>query len=247
VFTRLVVGLDGSPRADAALEQAVVLGERFHSTIVVAYAREGHDDADGAMLDRARERLLAAGLTAELVERAGAPAAVLAGLAQEADAVLLGRRGAHGTGTVGPTVTSLIRTAEQCVIVCAGLPSRMRSCAVAFDGGATSQRALELAVRFASVGDSVVHVIHAASDHAAGLQVVGAAEAALSVQRVGFTSHVEAGSPGEVIARVIARIGCDSLFAGAHVADEAGRPRTVTVSHAEEILLHTDIPVVIQP
>lgn len=247
MFTRLLVGLDGSPRADAALEQAVLLGERFHSTIVVAYAREGRDDADGAMLDRARERVLASGLVAEVVERVGAPAAVLAALAEGADAVLLGRRGTHASATLGPTVTSLIRNAQGCVIVCAGLPSRMRSCAVAFDGGATSQRALELAVRFASVGDSTVHVIHAAADHAAGLRVVGAAEAALSVQRVAFTSYVESGTPGQVVARVIDRVGCDSLFAGAHMIEGPGHQPAATVSHAEEILFHTDIPVVIQP
>src|SRR5256885_9548002 len=40
VFTRLLVGLDGSPRADAAFEQAVLLGNRFGSTIIVAYVRE---------------------------------------------------------------------------------------------------------------------------------------------------------------------------------------------------------------
>ena len=39
MFTRLLVCLDGSPRADAALEQAVVLGERFHSTVLVAHVR----------------------------------------------------------------------------------------------------------------------------------------------------------------------------------------------------------------
>jgi nucleotide-binding universal stress UspA family protein len=44
---------------------------------------------------------------------------------------------------------------------------------------------------------------------------------------------------------VIQRTECDALFAGAHVG--SGRRSDVTVSHAEEILLHTDIPVVIQP
>jgi len=81
----------------------------------------------------------------------------------------------------------------------------------------------------------------------AGLQVVGAAEAALSMQRVPFVTHVEPGRPGEVVAQVIKRTQCDSLFAGAHMTHVDGRPSAVVVSHAEEILLHTDIPVVIQP
>ena len=60
---------------------------------------------------------------------------------------------------------------------------------------------------------------------------------------VAFVTHIERGTPGEAVARVIERTKCDALFAGAHV----GKRNAVTVSHAEEILLHTDIPVVIQP
>jgi nucleotide-binding universal stress UspA family protein len=247
VFTRLLVGLDGSPRADAALEQAVVLGERFHSTVLVAHVREP-GGADGtAMLDRARERLLAADLRGQLVEETGMADAVLATLARETDAVLLGRHGTTTKNALGRTVTSLIRHAGRCVIACAGSPSPMRSCAVAFDGGETSQRALELAVRFASVVDSTVHVIHAADDREAGLKVVGAAEAALSMERVAFGSHMEPGPPGAVIARVIKRIGCDALFAGAHMERRQGRASVAGVSNVEEILLYTDIPVVVQP
>ncbi|HEX4602209.1 MAG TPA: universal stress protein [Gemmatimonadales bacterium] len=250
MFTRLVVGLDGSPRADAALEQAVLLAQRFGSTVLVATVRE--PDARGAdaaaMLDRARERLLAAGLRAETAALAGEPDVELAELAKGADAVLVGRRGVATAGAaLGPTVTSLIRIAERCVIVCGGTPSPMQSCAVAFDGRETSRRALELAMQFASIVDGTIHLIHANDDRAAGLAVVGVAEATLSMQRVAFVTHVESGKPGEAVARVIKQSGCDALFAGAHMSHERGRPSAVVVSHAEEILRHTDIPVVIQP
>ena len=51
MFTRLLVGLDGSPRADAALEQAVVLGERFHSSVLVAYVRKaGAEPGDTVLI-----------------------------------------------------------------------------------------------------------------------------------------------------------------------------------------------------
>src|SRR3989454_9375249 len=93
------------------------------------------------MLERARERLLAAGLTPETVAEQGEPDVVLARLAAGADAVLVGRRGATTKGdALGPTVASLIRIAERCVIVCGGQPSPMRSCAVAFDRGGTRPR-----------------------------------------------------------------------------------------------------------
>jgi len=216
----------------------------------VGYVRErgGHGADGAAMLDRARERLVAAGLRAELVEREGEPDLELAELAKAADAVLIGRRGVTTTGdALGPTASSLIRIAERCVIVCGGLPSPMTSCALAFDGRETSRRALELAASFATVVGSTVHVIHAAEDRDAGLQVVGVAEAMLSMQRVPFVTHVEPGKPGEVVAQVIKRTRCDALFAGAHLSHQHGRPSAVVVSHAEEILRHTDIPVVIQP
>ena len=250
MFTRLLVGLDGSPRADAAFEQAVLLGKRFGSVIVVAYVREprGHEVDGAAMLDRARERVLAAGLQVEASALTGDADVELAELAKTADAVLVGRRGVTTKrDALGPTVTSLIRIAERTVIVCGGLPSPMQSLAVAFDGGDTSRRALERATQFASIVGSTVHIIHASDDREAGLKVVGVAEATLSMQRVAFVTHVEPGKPGEVVARVIKRTRCDALFAGAHMSHADGRPSAVVVSHAEEILRHTDIPVVIQP
>lgn len=199
------------------------------------------------MLERARERLLAADLEGEMIEETGTADAVLATLAKDADAVFLGRHGSAARNALGPTVSALVRHSGRCVIACAGVPSPMRTCAVAFDGRETSQRALELAVRFASVVNSTVHVIHASGDREAGSKVLGTAEAALSMQRVSFGSHLEPGPPGEVIARVVKRVGCDSLFAGARLAPRERRASVVGVSHVEEMLLHTDIPVVVQP
>jgi nucleotide-binding universal stress UspA family protein len=259
MFTRLLVGLDGSPQADVALEQAVELGRRFQATIVVVHVREtgsGKREAsapplpDGAaLLERARERIAAVPLAVESVERHGDPDLVLGELARDADAVLIGRRGVTTQReTLGSTAAAVVRSAERCVIVCAGVPSPMRACAVAFDGRATSLRALELAGRFASVVGSTVHIIHASAERAEGLRVVGVAEATLSLQGVPFVTHVEPGVPGAVVADIVTRTRCDSLFAGAHIQRQSGaRPSPVVVSHAEQILLHTDIPVCIQP
>jgi len=251
VFTRLLIGLDGSPNADEALEQAVILGARFKAKLVVAHVREtdaGRRAVDSAeLLERAHERVKDAGLAVETVLRQGSPDRELVDLARDVDTVLVGRRGrsssGRGASAVGGTVASLIRIAERSVIVCASKPSPMQRCAVAYDGRETAQRALELVARFASVTQSTVHVIHATVDPAIGTMVVGEAEALLSLQGIAFVTHLEHGTPGEVVERVIRLTQCDALFAGAHV----GKRAAVTVSHAEEILLHTDIPVAIQP
>ncbi len=249
MFTRLLVGLDGSPNADEALEQAVHLGLRFKSKVVVAHIKETHGlgrrgSDSGTLLQRAKERVTDAGLAVETVARQGDAATELGDIARDVDTVLVGRRGRSSPADViGATVSSLIRVAERSVIVCASKPSPMSACAIAYDGRETSQHALELVARFASVTHSTVHVIHATIDPAVGTMVVGEAEAVLSLQGVAFVTHLEPGTPGEAVARVIERTQCDALFAGAHVGREGG----VKISHAEDILLHTDIPVVIQP
>lgn len=264
MFTRLLIGLDGSVPADQALEQAVVLARRFGATLVAAHVRESgageSATAADALVQRARDRVRAADrdVAVETTVRRGTPATELAAIARHADAVLVGRRGGGVGGsaeqrTLGSTVAGLIRIAERCVIVCGGGPSPMRVLAVAFDGRESSVRALQLAGQFASIAPSIVHIIHATVDPAVGTMVVGEAEAALSLQGVAFETHLEHGTPGEAVARVVERTQCDALFAGAHIARVSGGGRgghgggAVTVSHAEEILRHTDIPVVIQP
>jgi nucleotide-binding universal stress UspA family protein len=251
VFTRLLVGLDGSPNADEALEQAVHLGLRFKAKLVVAHIQETHGlgrrvSDSGELLERAAERVKDAGLAVVTIFKHGDPDTELAALAHDVDTVLVGRRGRSSPADIlGKTVTSLIRIADRSVIVCGSKPSPMNNCAIAYDGRETAQRALALVARFASVTQSTVHVIHATVDPSIGTMVIGEAEAMLSLQGVKFVTHLEPGTPGAAVARVIERTKCDALFAGAHVA--SGRRSDVTVSHAEEILLHTDIPVVIQP
>jgi nucleotide-binding universal stress UspA family protein len=252
MFTRLLVGLDGSPHADAALEQAVVLARRFHSVIIVAAVEEsnkGGAEAAADLVDRGQFRVAAAGLEVEGRQERGDPDVALAELAKDVDAVLVGRRGVEqehaGPTALGRTAASLIRLSERTVIVCGGGPSPMQVCAVAFDG--RNRRALDLAARFASVTGSTVHVIHACVDRAEGTGVLGQAEAELSLLGVPFQTHLEEGSAGDVVGRVVRAIRADALFAGAHVPRGPMERRASVASHTEDILLHTDLPVVIQP
>lgn len=257
MFTRLLVGVDGSPQGDSALEQAVALGRRFRSHLVVATVVEtgGVGDAAAAfvgadaLLERARFRVVAAGLPGEAVRREGRAELELADLARGVDAALVGRRGVRGEregpAVIGRTVTALVRIAERAVIVCGGPLSPMRACAVAFDG--QNHRALELAARFASVAGSTVHVIHACRDRAEGARVLGQAEALLSLHGVPFRSHLAQGSAAEAVARVVRAIHADALFAGVHVPRGPGEPGARVASHTEDILMHTELPVAIQP
>jgi nucleotide-binding universal stress UspA family protein len=253
----MLVGLDGSPGADVALEQAILLAREFHASIVVAHVTEPSDIASrGAagrasrLLADARRRVADAGVEVEIAERRGTPDLELAELSRGGryDVVLIGRTGMAGVGAVGPAAAAMLRTTEVSVVVCASKPSPMRNIVVAFDGQDESRRALELAGRFASIVESTVHIVHANADRDAGLLVVGEAEALLSLSQVAFQTHVEAGRPADVAVRVAQRVLCDVLFAGAHtLRNESGHTSQVTLSPAEDILHKTDIPVVIQP
>src|SRR5688500_12339280 len=103
MFTRLLIGLDGSPSADAAFEQAVLLATRFKAALVVAHVKEVHGSGrrasdSGTLLQRAHQRVKDAGLAVETVLRTGSPDGQLATLARDVDTVLVGRRGRSSTG-----------------------------------------------------------------------------------------------------------------------------------------------------
>jgi nucleotide-binding universal stress UspA family protein len=248
MFTRLLVGLDGGIHADVALEQAVSLGRRFGATIIVATVREPGAPDPAELLERGRFRVAAGGLQVEAAGRAGDADLILAELARDVDAVFVGRRGSGPAGRLGATAASLVRIAQHPVVVCGAAPSPMRICAVAFDGRDASTRALELAMRYASGTGADLHVVHAATDNAAGQRVIGMAEATLSLQGVSYQTHLVAAPPATAVATVARDVRADALFAGAHIQrEQPGRPSPVIVSHAEEILKQTAIPVVVQP
>src|SRR2546430_10073879 len=140
MFTRLLIGLDGSPNADEALEQAVMLGRRFKSKLIVAHVKEtsvlGRRTSDsGALLERAMERVGDAGLAVETILKHGDPDTELAALARDVDTVLVGRRGRSSPAeAVGQTVSPLIRIAERTGIGGASTPPPTNACAIAFAG-----------------------------------------------------------------------------------------------------------------
>ena len=86
MFTRLLIGLDGSPNAAEALEQAVILGARFKARLLVAHVQETdagrRPSYSGELLERAHKRVQDAGLTVQTVLLRGSPDSELATLAR---------------------------------------------------------------------------------------------------------------------------------------------------------------------
>jgi nucleotide-binding universal stress UspA family protein len=271
MFTRLLVGLDGSPQSGTALAQAISIGRRFRSALVLVHIvrpgavdplllrslgvpwREGRADPQEAVpealagagahiLDDAAGAVVRAGLTVERVVRSGEVVTELNDLAASADAVFIGRVGRRGgDDPLGPDSRELIRRAPSPMVVCGNMVSPMDRCAVAYDGEGPSVKALQLAARFAQVAEARLDVIHAATDPNRGRETLAHAAMALSEFPIDFETHLEGADIDQTVPEALRRLGSNALFAGAQ--REAGK--VLVPSHIEAILRATDIPVVV--
>lgn len=271
MFTRLLVGLDGSPQSGTALAQAISVGRRFRSGLVLVHVvhpgmvdalmlrslgapwREGRADpleavpealagAGAHILDDAAGAVVRAGLGVERVVRSGEVVTELNELAASVDAVFIGRVGQRGgQDPLGPDSRELIRRAPTPVVVCGNEVSAMDRCAVAYDGEGSSIKALLLAARFAQVASARLDVIHSATDPNRGRETLAHAAMALSDFPLDFETHLVGPDIDRTVPEALRRLGSNALFAGAQ--REAGR--VLVPSHIEAILRVTDIPVVV--
>lgn len=255
MFTRLLVGLDGSGPSRVALAQAVELGKRFRSRLLLAHvsrapdvvAEEGPGRDTGAftlsILDEGAAAAAEAGLQGEMVQRRGDVVAELIALAHEADAVFVGRVGLKARDPLGPDTRQLIQRCPVPVFVAATAVAQFERCAVAYDGNATSQRALAFASRFVGIRGGKLEVITAGDDEEGGKETLARAAAAMSESPLRFGTHFARGPIGGAVNHAIHDLGCDALFVGAHRVEG----RAQVPSHTEELLAATDIAVVVHP
>lgn len=275
MFTRLLIGLDGSPGAEVALETAIGLGRRFKTTVVLAAVtdirlleaplyettgplwteglpaapvavelRQALDERAVRVLDTARAKVAEAGLPLEQVRAVGLADEELIRLAEQAEAIVVGRRGElHGeSGALGSVAARLIKRSPKPVLVAGERPSACERPVVAFDGGETSSHALELAARYAETLGLSLAVVHVSDDAEAGDALLAKAAAFLSGHGVAAQTHRLPGDVTRAVTGYLAEHGADLLIAGAH----GGRRRSWAIgSHAEKLLKAVTIPVMI--
>jgi nucleotide-binding universal stress UspA family protein len=275
MFTRLLVGLDGSPGADAALEAAIGLGRHFKTTIVLAAItdvrlleaplfettsplwtegvpaapvavemRQALEERATTILEAAGARVGAAGLQAETLRAIGLVDEELVRLAEQAEAIVVGRRGElHGDpGTLGRVTSHIIKHSPKPVFVAGDRPSECRKPVVAYDGGETSSHALELAARYAEALGLPLAVVHVNDDAEKGEALLAKAAAYLSGRGASFETRRLPGDVIRAVTEFLPQWGGDLLVAGAH----GGRHRGWTIgSHAEKLLKATTAPVII--
>jgi nucleotide-binding universal stress UspA family protein len=181
---RILVGIDGSPAADVAVELVatrswpdgshVVIAEAIEITGVIsavpgtplAFVDVADIESDiraaaGRTVEAARARVVASGLTAEGRVLAGRPASTLADEAAAigADLIVVGSRG-HGTietMVLGSVSAELVEYASIPVLVARG--SSADRVALAWDGSASAQAAADLLHTWPSFATSEVTVV----------------------------------------------------------------------------------------
>jgi nucleotide-binding universal stress UspA family protein len=271
MFTSILVGMDGSVRAQVALAQAIEIGRRFRARILLAHVvrpapagaaallgaswMEWHAQAvppsepelvraAQEMLEDAAGAVRRAGLEVETVVRPGEVSDALRELGEQVGVIVVGRIGrnpSQGLDALGPDTRELIRRAPRPVLVAGSRPTPMERVLVAYAGGPASEGALAFASRFAGITGAHLDVLHVSSDPGEGRQTLARASGALSLAPVDFDLHLAEGELEDTVRDTVERLGSDALFAGAH-REETG---WLVPSHTEGILRATDIPVLV--
>ncbi len=268
MFTRLLVGLDGSLASRAALAQAVAIGGKVPSILVLAHVdapelssaplgnRSGENwPSDPGVMSReqsytsplvesAAQSARASGLEVETVCRRGHPVHEMHELSAAADAIFVGRCDGEDDGDLlGSTARELIRNTPIPVVICGPTCSPADRCAVLYDGEASSTRALSLAARYAGVTGAAVEVLYAGDGVESGRELLAKAAAALSEEPLRFETHRERNGEPLAVLAAIRRLGCNAVFTGAVRREN----RNFVSPHTAAILRATDLPVLVQP
>jgi len=141
MFTKILVGLDGSERQPEVLRQAVELADRCGGTLVLcravqipssipalAWSLQG-DEFENFLVEHARDQVqkvadpLPEGLVAEIVTELGQPADVLLRACHErhCDLVVIGSHGYSGLDRLlGTTAAKVVNKSERTVMVVRG-------------------------------------------------------------------------------------------------------------------------------
>lgn len=181
----VVVGYDGSPDAQAALEWAIREAAARHLGVRVVYAEPELSGLEGAALTlsetpgaepslpaqgpalvaRAAELVARAGVPVRTIATDGTPASVLVDQSQDAQMCVLGSRGLGSVSSaiLGSTVSHVASHAHCPVIVIQARGSSDGPVVIGIDGSAESEDTLGWAIDHASRHGLDVEVLHAYS------------------------------------------------------------------------------------
>ncbi|MDO9500064.1 universal stress protein [Falsiroseomonas sp.] len=200
-----------------------------------------------ALLTAAEARLKAAGVAeVSTVQRHGALVDTVVEFENEADLLVVGKRGEaanFAVGHLGANLERVLRSSSLPVLVASRAFKPITRFAIAYDGGRSGQLAVAYAAGTASLDGLECHLVTVAADEAAGRALL--AEPAKQLQAAGKTATlvVLRGDAETAIAEHVASAGIDLLVMGAY---GHGRLRNMIVGSTTTALLRScKIPVLV--
>jgi nucleotide-binding universal stress UspA family protein len=165
-FARILVPLDGSPRAESALRWVHLLPAREVRLLQVCGKESPGRDEALRYLDDVASRLRLTGATAQTRVHAGEAAEVIVAEAADCDLIAMSTQGAGGGGRLlyGSVADRVARHAPVPTLLARGgaLPielAPLRRVVVPLDGSPAAERALPLATSLAGVLHAALHLL----------------------------------------------------------------------------------------
>ena len=238
-FARILVGVDGSARAEEAARQAARLASSAGAELVLAYVIDtGHpydsDDVEAeaeAVLERAATLARDAGTKADAHLLAGNPAKALLEEAKDlpADLISLGPDAGMlgGVVRIGRVAEQVMREAECSVMLARSAePEFPRRIVCGVDGSEASAQTAALAGSLAAVGGAELHLLHVVpvfrgrdaewtlDEDEPSPPELEASVAAATAQGVAPVRNMAMGRPEHALVAAVERDGADLLVVG---------------------------------
>ncbi|WP_029031794.1 universal stress protein [Salinarimonas rosea] len=172
------------------------------------------------VMDEARARVRDAGVGAvETTLRHGDLLDEVAAREAGADMIVVGKRGEAADFArlhLGSNLERLVRAAHKPVLVASRGFRQIDRVLVAFDGGPSALKAVDHVSRSPLFAGLAIHIVTAGAVDAEARRRLDAAAAQIGAGGAAVETHLEAGTPHEVIAAHVERLGIDLLVMGAY-------------------------------
>lgn len=172
------------------------------------------------ILDEARARLTATGVSAvRAYQMQGAVVETIAELGADVDLVVIGKRGASADVAhphLGSNLERVVRASRHPILVASETFRPIERVLIAFDGGASSRRAIERLARSHQVRDLECHILMVGPGGAEAERLLDTAAATLTSAGYAVASSIEPGHVEQVIPSQITSRHIDLLVMGAY-------------------------------
>jgi nucleotide-binding universal stress UspA family protein len=200
-----------------------------------------------AILEAAEARLRAAGVAeVTLTQRHGALVDTVVEFEQEADLLVVGKRGEaadFSVGHLGANLERVLRASPRTVLVASRAFKPIRRCAIAYDGGPTALKIVEFAARTPALDGLEVHLVTVAPPGGDGAALLATPAGILEQAGRSPLRTVLQGETEQSIAAHVEAAGIDLLVMGAY---GHGRLRTMILGSTTTALLRAcRVPVLV--